>query len=1634
MSSVGNVAAGMFTVGVGAAAAFGAAVVKSGASYNVLYQRSTAAFKTILGSGDAANKMMADLSAFAKTSPFPRQAFIEATQQMLSFGFEAKEVIPTLDAVQNAVAATGGSAKDINEIVNVLAKVRSTGKLSAQTLNELGYRGINAAKMIGDGMGMTADQVREAITSRSLDSQKALKVLTEQMAKTYAGAAEGVKNTWTGATDRIKSAMRDVGSAIVEPFIAKGGGGLALEWANKFADLLRAIEPLVTPIVNALTEKLAPAFQKISGWLDKMIAGVKSFTGGASAVENITGAFTGLAPILAPITGLLLKIGGSQLANFFGPLAPAVQQVTKAFGPWTLGLIAIAATTPEARALLGDLLKVVGELLGPVLKIAKALGQTFTNVLGQLIGALRPVVQIIGQALIQVFRAIAPVIVRVAGALGQALGQAIKAIAPILPELARAFVRIVEALIPMLPSIVELVPPLTDLAVVLLKLALEVIKPLLPLMTKLAEIAAQGLTEAMKDLTPIIKGLVEAFTWLVKELGPLPYAIAAVGFALWALNANPVVFTITAVVLGLGMLYKVLGPIPFAIGLVVAAFWLLYANPVVFVIIKIALVIIGLIAAIVLLVKGIKWLIQNWDEVWNGIKSIFETVVNAIKVGFEWLIVQFETFPEKVEAAFSAVVGFLSGLPEQIGNALASAGEWLLNAGKNMIKGLLDGASWFFSNVFIPWIVLMPLRILVWVATAALWLIGIGVKIIEGLINGIKAAWPTVRDFFLGLPGKIWGFVSGAASWLWDTGWKVLRGMWEGLVNGAQALWSFFRALPGKIWSFVTGAPEWLLNAGKALINGLINGVKNGVPALWEFFKGLPGKILGLVGDAFNWLWDVGRKIIEGMISGIKSMGKKLIDEAGKIVKAPVDKAKEILKIGSPSLVFMEIGEQVGEGLTVGILSAAGEVSAASAALVGAAGVSAPTVSVAPTGAAPVVAAPEGGEAPEAGALAAFAAATEASYQAASTAALEHATALETVRGMQAETLSMMQGATALYAAEQTATWTALSAGIQAITAALAAALVAAFTNLTTMLRALLAAFEAWWRTAWQALALAIQAITASMVAQIIAAFQGWAAQLRAITESLANALRSIWQNMVNAQVFNTNWMREQIVSTFSTMRNQVDQITKDMAGRFSNTMHAMVKAATDGAFNTSFQMQWHLRSAGPPITEIVRNYARSLRDALNPILDGIGKKKIALPFAAGGRVPGTRGGGDSVPAMLTPGEYVIPARAAQRLGPRMLERLQEGWPPVQGFQLGGAVKQAADMLTSRFGLTVTSTYRPGDPGFHGKGQAVDLSGGPFGTDGKMGRASDYIMQSGMFRQLAEGIFNPSLSVKWGKQVGAGFWGASTWAGHANHIHLAITGAKGNFDGGFAVTEAVKMPKVPDVKTGGDWYGKTAEMLMEHVRDVAQKWADTNTFVMDFGGGAGGVAPKGQIMNWINSALEWGKWPKSWGPILYGRAMQESGGNPSVVQKVVDINSRNGDPAIGLFQVIGSTFAENRDPRLPDDRRNPIANTVAAIKYMLKKYGRPMGATGVGYAAGGIIPATLGGRSILAGEGGRDEAVIPLPSGWHQMFSGGSDSLSPAAGQRSGPAVNIEHYEVKENADHRRVFAMAAFEQRAGRI
>lgn len=403
-SKVGSVVGGTLKAGIGVANTVAAAVgvwtvntLKTGLAYNTLQQTSRAALKTILGSSEAVNAQMDKLDAFAKNSPFGKDIFIKGQQQMLSFGTATDKVIPRLDALQNAVAAAGGSGQTLSELIFVMSQIQAAGKITAEDLNQFGQRGVNAADMIGASMGKTGNEIRTMISKGKLDANQALDALTQGMASKFAGASANVKQTWSGTVDRIKAATREIGAALAQPWISQAGGGVAVTWGNKVADILQVVRGNTAGVVDALMLRAVPALKAVDSGLDK----VKSAAGAINA-DNAN-KLLDVIQRYAPAVGLAAGAWGGLSANMLGGI-PIIGQYLAKLNPLTTAVVGLAVASPELRSSLIGLVGAFSPLIKPVQSVTTLLADGLNvavpaaaSGIGALTGVVSPLVGMLSQ-------------------------------------------------------------------------------------------------------------------------------------------------------------------------------------------------------------------------------------------------------------------------------------------------------------------------------------------------------------------------------------------------------------------------------------------------------------------------------------------------------------------------------------------------------------------------------------------------------------------------------------------------------------------------------------------------------------------------------------------------------------------------------------------------------------------------------------------------------------------------------------------------------------------------------------------------------------------------------------------------------------------------------------------------------------------------------------------------------------------------------------------------------------------------------------------------------------------------------------------------------------------------------------
>jgi hypothetical protein len=277
----------------------------------------------------------------------------------------------------------------------------------------------------------------------------------------------------------------------------------------------------------------------------------------------------------------------------------------------------------------------------------------------------------------------------------------------------------------------------------------------------------------------------------------------------------------------------------------------------------------------------------------------------------------------------------------------------------------------------------------------------------------------------------------------------------------------------------------------------------------------------------------------------------------------------------------------------------------------------------------------------------------------------------------------------------------------------------------------------------------------------------------------------------------------------------------------------------------------------------------------------------------------------------LASGSQVFPG---QWLGKTALQVIDKAIEWIEGqsvddYMGGGAgIDALVREVIGRFpGLVITSALRPGDTkSYHSRNMARDL-GGPVSL---MDAAARWIGE-GMYRELIEGIFNPSLSVKNGAKVPPSFWGAGTWAGHRDHIHMAAAEGDGGGPAGSGV----------------------------------QRWRP--------------------LVQQIAGMLGIGHTVDAW----LRQIQTESGGNERAIQGIRDINWPH-NLARGLLQVIPTTFAAQRGNPFGGNIFDPRANIWAGMKYAIGRYGGRLLSVigrGHGYAGGGIVGEPVIGLGMTSG-------------------------------------------------------------------
>jgi tape measure domain-containing protein len=287
-------------------AAFGAASIKAAGDIESL----TLALKSQLGSSEAAAAELDKLTEAAKNPGLGVEQAVRGSVRLQGVGLAAEEARETLIQMGNAIAATGGTAQELDNVTRQFAQMISKGRVLQEDVSILSENMPGLAQLMQKAFGT---QSVEAIREMGVGGKEFVQRITEA-AKELPRVEGGIKNGIGNAMDSLKQSAAKVGLAINTAFDVTGliesfSGGL-LAAANAFASLDSGVQKLILSLAGIViaTGPVVSAFGAI-----KQFAGtfVSIWANVLSSVKAGITAFKALdtAMKLTVIGGLIAAVG-----------------------------------------------------------------------------------------------------------------------------------------------------------------------------------------------------------------------------------------------------------------------------------------------------------------------------------------------------------------------------------------------------------------------------------------------------------------------------------------------------------------------------------------------------------------------------------------------------------------------------------------------------------------------------------------------------------------------------------------------------------------------------------------------------------------------------------------------------------------------------------------------------------------------------------------------------------------------------------------------------------------------------------------------------------------------------------------------------------------------------------------------------------------------------------------------------------------------------------------------------------------------------------------------------------------------------------------------------------------------------
>lgn len=196
------------------------------------FEMQQANLRTLLnGDEKATEKLVKQIREYSKATVYEKNSLIEAQKTMMSFGLDAEYAFGKLKNIGDIAL---GDKQKMQSLALAFSQMSSTGKLTAQDLNQMINAGFNPLNVISQKTGKSMATLKEEVGQGKISVEEvaeAFETATEKGGMFYQGA-ENAADTIAGKIAKVKEDIEDFKLKLFE---ATGG---ATAWASEITGML----------------------------------------------------------------------------------------------------------------------------------------------------------------------------------------------------------------------------------------------------------------------------------------------------------------------------------------------------------------------------------------------------------------------------------------------------------------------------------------------------------------------------------------------------------------------------------------------------------------------------------------------------------------------------------------------------------------------------------------------------------------------------------------------------------------------------------------------------------------------------------------------------------------------------------------------------------------------------------------------------------------------------------------------------------------------------------------------------------------------------------------------------------------------------------------------------------------------------------------------------------------------------------------------------------------------------------------------------------------------------------------------------------------------------------------------------